>query len=152
MEGSAGHRAPVHRHLLCAAQRQGKDRGVSRTSTPPTVKASATITAPLRKKRRSMFSMDSYRRSAWVDTPADQPMLRSISGPLQPREDRASHHPVLVALGQEAQLFGDMGDALPPGRPRELVGQVGSPVAALRPVGVEYAAQRPMMKDSRKAG
>jgi hypothetical protein len=33
-------------------------------------------------------------------------------GPFQARKDRASHHPVLVALRQEAQLFGEMGDAL----------------------------------------
>ena len=33
-------------------------------------------------------------------------------GPFQARKDRASHHTVLVALRQEAQLFGEMGDAL----------------------------------------
>src|SRR5262245_1275525 len=59
------------------------------------------------------------------------------SSPLQPFADRAPHDPVLVALGQELQLLGEMRDALAPGHAVEgRVGQVGPPVAALRPVRV----------------
>src|SRR5262249_34063743 len=63
------------------------------------------------------------------------------SGPVQARKDRASHHPILVALRQEAQLFGEMGDTLAVGCVGERVRDVGSPMAALRTVGVEYAPQ-----------
>src|SRR5438093_11311666 len=63
------------------------------------------------------------------------------SGPLQALEDRASHHPVLVALRKEAQLLREMGDALAVGGFGKRVRQVGPPVAALRAGGVEQAAQ-----------
>src|SRR5262245_5693147 len=59
------------------------------------------------------------------------------SGPFQARKDRASHHPVLVALRQEAQLFGEMGDALAVACAGERVRDVGTPIAALRTVGFE---------------
>src|SRR6266550_8748522 len=59
------------------------------------------------------------------------------SGPFQARKDRASHHPVLVALRQEAQLFGDMGDTLAVACLGERVRDVGAPMATLRTVGVE---------------
>src|SRR5262249_30739074 len=52
------------------------------------------------------------RRNSCVDTPTNQPRLDFISRPLQALEDRASHHPVLVALREEAQLLGEMGNAL----------------------------------------
>src|SRR5215468_5112007 len=63
------------------------------------------------------------------------------SGPFQARQDCASHHPVLVALRQKAQLFGEMRDALAVACLDERVRDVGSPMAALRTVGVEYALQ-----------
>src|SRR5207237_2710885 len=63
-----------------------------------------------------------------------------FSGPLQTLEDRASHHPVLVALREEAQFLREMGDALAVGGFGKRVRQVGPPVAALRAVGVEHAA------------
>src|ERR1700721_3779221 len=63
------------------------------------------------------------------------------SGPFQAREDRASHHPVLVALRQEAQFFGEMGDALAVTGLGKRIRHIGSPGAALRTVGVEYALQ-----------
>src|SRR4030095_5919026 len=50
-----------------------------------------------------------------------------ISGPLQSLEDRASHHPVLVALRQEAQFLCEMGDALAVSRLGERVREVGPP-------------------------
>ncbi len=62
---------------------------------------------------------------------------RGRSGPFQARKDRASHHPVLVALRQEAQLFGEMGDALAVACLGERVRDVGPPMAALRTEGVE---------------
>src|SRR5262245_66662490 len=37
---------------------------------------------------------------------------RFISRPTEPPHDRATHHPVLVLLGQERQLLGEVGDAL----------------------------------------
>src|SRR5215471_17776316 len=85
--------------------------------------------APLRAKT-------SYAKTFWATAP---PQRRS--GPFQARKDRASHHPVLVALRQEAQLFGEMGDALAVACFGERVRDVGSPMAALRTVGVEYALQ-----------
>src|ERR1700694_1368739 len=63
------------------------------------------------------------------------------SGPFQARKDRASHHPVLVALRQEAHLFGEMGDALTVACLGERVCDVGTPMAALRTEGVEQALQ-----------
>src|SRR5204863_9521190 len=51
------------------------------------------------------------------------------SGPLQALEDRASHHPVLVAVREEAQLLREMRDALAVGRLGERVRHVGSPIA-----------------------
>src|SRR5437660_7783977 len=59
------------------------------------------------------------------------------SGPFQARKDRASHHPVLVALRQEAQLFGEMSDAMAVACLGERVRDVGTPMAALGTVGVE---------------
>ena len=70
-----------------------------------------------------------------------QPRREQHSPPPQPRQYPPSHHPVLVALRQEAQLLGDVGDALPPGCGSERVGDVGREMAALRPVGVEQALQ-----------
>jgi hypothetical protein len=64
-------------------------------------------------------------------------MPRSISSPLQPGQDRASYHPVLVILREETQLLGEMGDALAVGRFGKRVRQVSTPVAALRAVGFE---------------
>src|SRR5436853_307608 len=52
------------------------------------------------------------------------------SPPPQPCHDRASHHPVLVALRQEAQLLGDVGDALAVACLGERVRDVGGPMAA----------------------
>src|SRR6185295_9934274 len=66
---------------------------------------------------------------------------RHASRPLQPRKDGRAHEPVLVALGQEGQLFGDMSDALPPGRLGECSGDIGSPIAAARPISIEHPAQ-----------
>src|SRR5215472_2484596 len=66
---------------------------------------------------------------------------RGRSGPFQARKDRPSHHPVLVALRQEAQLFGEMGDALAVACLGERVRDVGPPMAALRTEGVEQALQ-----------
>src|SRR5207244_9933722 len=55
--------------------------------------------------------------------------------PLQPFADGATHHPVLVALGQEGQLLGAMGDALAPGHAGEGgVGRIGGAIAVLRSV------------------
>src|SRR5947199_863054 len=76
--------------------------------------------------------------SCWDAASPNTGLLRS--GPLQPLEDRASHHPVLVALREEAQFLREMGDALAVGGFGKRVRQVGSPVAALRAVGVEQAA------------
>ena len=61
--------------------------------------------------------------------------------PSQTREDRPSHNPVLVVLRQEAQFFGEMGDALAVAGLGERVRYVGTPIAALRTVGVEQALQ-----------
>src|SRR6202162_1222088 len=63
------------------------------------------------------------------------------SGPFQARKDRASHYPVLVALRQEAQLFGEMGDALAVACLGKRIRDVGTPMAALRAEGVEQALQ-----------
>src|SRR5258708_33065673 len=63
------------------------------------------------------------------------------SRPVQACQDRLAHHPVLVLLGQEAQLFGEVLDALLVGRLGERVGQVGAPVAAPRAEGIEAALQ-----------
>src|SRR5438094_9725245 len=78
------------------------------------------------------------RGSCWDAASPNTGLLRS--GPLQALEDRASHHPVLVALRKEAQLLREMGDALAVGGFGKRVRQVGPPVAALRAVGVEQAA------------
>src|SRR5262249_30432863 len=59
--------------------------------------------------------------------------IRPISG----AQGSRSHHPVLVALRQEAQLFGEMGDALAVACLGERVRDVGPPMAALRTEGVE---------------
>src|SRR5262245_60352667 len=59
------------------------------------------------------------------------------SRPAQPLQDGAAHHPVLVALGEERQLLGEVGDALLVGGAVEAVGHVGAPIAALRPEGLE---------------
>src|SRR5262249_33819203 len=108
---------------------------------PPTVKASAPIAALLMKSRRSMFSMASSEEVLVKTFPLISPFYDPFSGPLKPREDCASHHPVLVILRQKTQLLGEMGDALAVGRLGERVRQVGPPVAALRTVGVEDATQ-----------
>src|SRR5258706_14530072 len=61
--------------------------------------------------------------------------------PVQARKNRAPHDPVLVAFGQEGQLLGEMGDALPVGRFGEAVGEIGPPIATLRPVGIEQTTK-----------
>src|SRR5262245_23655712 len=78
------------------------------------------------------------RSSAWFETAASRPphhedflLLQSI--PPQPLEDRAAHHPILVLLGEEIQLLGEMGDALAIGGLGERMSEVGAPVAAARP-------------------
>src|SRR4029077_13349523 len=63
------------------------------------------------------------------------------SRPLQALHDRAAHHPVLVAVAEEAQLLGEMADALAVARLGVRVGEIGAPIAALRAVGVEHALQ-----------
>src|SRR5438128_2608498 len=62
--------------------------------------------------------------------------------PVQSCQDRLAHHPILVLLGQEAQLLGELLDALAVGGLRHRVGELGAPVAAARAVGVEAALQR----------
>src|SRR5712692_6557485 len=66
---------------------------------------------------------------------------RSRSRPLQALHDGAAHHPVLVALAEEAQLFREMADALAVARLGVRIREIGAPVAALRAVGVEHAFQ-----------
>src|SRR5260221_7688720 len=61
--------------------------------------------------------------------------------PLQALDYRAAHHPVLVALTEEAQLFREMADALAIARLGVRIREIGAPIAALRPVGVEHAFQ-----------
>src|SRR5215218_2703387 len=63
------------------------------------------------------------------------------SGPLQALHDPAPHHPVLIAVVEEVQLLGEMGDALAVVRLGVGVGEVGAPIAALRAVGVEHALE-----------
>src|SRR5437763_17011452 len=59
--------------------------------------------------------------------------------PLQALDDRAPHHPVLVALAEKAQLLGEMADALAVARLGVGVREIGAPIAALRAIGVEHA-------------
>src|SRR5262245_66052137 len=78
-------------------------------------------------------------------TPTPIPCYRSqVTGhrsrPVDFLADAAAHHPVPVAAGHELQLL-EMGDALAVGRPLHVVREVGAPVAALRPVGVENPLQ-----------
>src|SRR5262249_50935548 len=68
-------------------------------------------------------------------------LSRHSSRPLQALHDRAAHHPVLVALAEEAQLLRELGDALAIARLGERIGEIGAPIAALRAVGVEDALQ-----------
>ena len=66
----------------------------------------------------------------------------SALSPPQPPHDGAAHHPVLVLLGQERQLLGEVSDALLVGEVGETVdagGEVGAPEAAARAEGVERA-------------
>ena len=65
--------------------------------------------------------------------------IRGRSGPFQTCEYRASHDPILVALRQEAQFFGELGHPLAIGGLGERVRYVSTPIAALRTVGVEQA-------------
>ena len=67
--------------------------------------------------------------------------LPRSSRPVQARQDRLAHHPVLILLGEEAQLLGEVLDALPIGRFRQRVGQIGPPITAPRAEGVEAALQ-----------
>src|SRR5258705_6851055 len=69
------------------------------------------------------------------------PSIGSRSRPLQALQDRPAHHPVLVALAEEAQLLGELADALAVARLGVGVRKVGAPVAALRAVGIEHALQ-----------
>src|SRR5262249_20109851 len=85
------------------------------------------------KKSKNRPSCGIRRANIWT------PLV--CSRPLQALADGATHHPVLVALRQEPQLFGEVGDALAVACLRERVRDVGSPIAALRTVGVEYALQ-----------
>src|SRR6266446_6102714 len=61
--------------------------------------------------------------------------------PLQALHNRAAHHPVLVALTEEAQLFRKMADALAIACLGVRIREIGPPIAALRAVGVEHAFQ-----------
>src|SRR6516164_3353187 len=61
--------------------------------------------------------------------------------PAEPAHDRATHHPVLVLLGEERQFLGEMGDALLVGEFRESVdagGEVRAPETPARPEAVEH--------------
>jgi hypothetical protein len=58
-------------------------------------------------------------------------------GPAQARQYGLSHDPVLVVLGQERQLLGEMGDALFVGSFAVSVGYVGAPVASFWSIGIE---------------
>src|SRR3954449_12488411 len=87
------------------------------------------------------MSLDASRRSCRLRMPNARRIGSSAISPFQARKDRASHHPVLVALRQEAQLFGEMGDALAIACGGERVRDVSTPIAALRTVGVEEALQ-----------
>src|SRR5215475_8097095 len=64
---------------------------------------------------------------------------QSRSRPLQSRHDCTTHYLVLVALAQEAQLFGELRDALAVARLGVGIGEVRAPIAALRPVRIEHA-------------
>src|SRR5262249_50653961 len=66
-------------------------------------------------------------------------LKRRSSRPLQALHNRAAHHPVLVALAEKAQLLREMGDALAIARLSERIGEIGAPIAALGPIGVEHA-------------
>src|SRR5262249_45213498 len=58
-------------------------------------------------------------------------------GPVESRDNGASHDPILVLLRQERQFLGEMGNALTVRSPVETVGDVGPPIAALRAISVE---------------
>src|SRR5262245_56703788 len=68
-------------------------------------------------------------------------MDSSASRPFQPGEDRESHHPVLILLGEEIERLGEMGDALAIGRRGERVCHVGAPIAALPAKRLEDALE-----------
>ena len=93
---------------------------------------------------RDVLSSSFERRDAGGagDTPRSRP-LQALHGP-------AADHPVLVAVIEEAQLLGEMGDALAVARLGVGVGEVGAPIAALRAVGV--AKSSPTSKSSRPCG
>ena len=46
-------------------------------------------------------------------------LINRHSRPLQALQDRAAHHPVLVALGEEGEFFGELADALANGCDRK---------------------------------
>src|SRR3954470_22860155 len=84
-------------------------------------------------------SMRRDRRKPQNKSASSSPRPLGRSSPFQACKDRASHHPVLVALRQEAQLFGEMVDPLEIACLDERVRDVGTPMAALRTVGIEQA-------------
>src|SRR5258708_11779688 len=61
------------------------------------------------------------------------------SRPLQALHYCTAHHPILVALTEEAQFFSEMADALAVARLSVRIREIGAPIAALWPVGLEYA-------------
>src|SRR5258707_5180173 len=69
--------------------------------------------------------------------------MRPRSCPLQALDDRTAHHPVLVTFGEETQLFGEMADALTVASLGVGIGQVGTPIAALRAAALSAFEGRP---------
>src|SRR5689334_20835718 len=59
--------------------------------------------------------------------------------PLQLLKDGAAHHPILVLLRQERQLFREMRDAVLVAALLQRLGDIGLPMAALGPERLEHA-------------
>src|SRR5262245_34525920 len=115
--------------------------GVSNTSTPPTVKASAPIAAPFTKARRSMSCMVSSL------VPVQAPLLWTRSGARgPPKRGRRKRPPSFFELLQNSTPISDLNQAVRAhvGRDHARGDAGGGPVKSARFSSFHFSAEQPL--------
>src|SRR5260370_11733640 len=96
----------------CRLAAPPKSAGLGQIQPSSAIPIDGSLSPDSRRARRMLLTAESGHERSYENVLGHLVAHRGRSGPFQARKDRASHHPVLVALRPEAHLFGEMDDAL----------------------------------------